>query len=189
MKHIDYHTHDPRVAPGSAIINLPLDTVLHPETFQPQAGALYSVGVHPWWTEMGTEQLLDGVEKLAQHPQIVAIGECGLDPLKGATIERQIEILKHQLLLAERVEKPVTLHLVRTFHLILPLYREICPKQRWVIHGFRGKPTLAQQLLDAGFDLSFGQRYNADSYRLTPDDRKHHETDSETPLNPSKEPF
>jgi TatD DNase family protein len=88
-----------------------------------------------------------------------------------------MEVLKYQLHLAERVQKPVTLHIVRTFHQILSLRREISPKQRWVIHGFRGKPQLAQQLLDAGFCLSYGSRYNVDSYRLTPDDRKYHETD------------
>lgn len=179
---LDYHTHNPHVAPGSAIVNLPLDTVLRPETFRPEAGALYSVGVHPWWTDQGAEALLVGVEQLAQHPQVVAIGECGVDALKGATIERQIEILKHQLLLAERIEKSVTLHVVRAFHHILSLRRDIRPRQRWVIHGFRGKPELALQLLNAGFDLSFGQRYNVESYRLTPDDRKHHETDSEAPF-------
>jgi TatD DNase family protein len=174
---LDYHTHNPHVAPGSAIVNLPLETVRQPETFQPQAGALYSVGVHPWWTDQDVEALLVGVEQLAQYPQVVVIGECGLDSLRGAQIEKQMEVLKYQLHLAERVQKPVTLHIVRTFHQILSLRREISPKQRWVIHGFRGKPQLAQQLLDAGFCLSYGSRYNVDSYRLTPDDRKYHETD------------
>lgn len=181
MTVFDYHTHNPLVTPGEAIVNLSQHLLLHPEEFQPQDKALYSVGVHPWWTEGDADLLLQNTAKLAHHPQIVAIGECGLDALRGAEMSRQIEILRHQLEMAERVEKPVTLHIVRAWHQIVKLRREIQPRQRWVIHGFRGKPTLARQLLDAGFDLSFGTRYNAESYNLTPEDRKHHETDAESP--------
>ena len=40
------------------------------------------------------------------------------------------------------------------------------PQQQWIIHGFRGKPQQAQQLLDNGFQLSFGEHFNADSLAL-----------------------
>ena len=33
----------------------------------------------------------------------------------------------------------------------------------WIIHGFRGKKQLAEQLLGAGLYLSFGVRYNPEA--------------------------
>lgn len=33
----------------------------------------------------------------------------------------------------------------------------------WIIHGFRGKKQLAEQLLDRGFYLSFGARYHPEA--------------------------
>ena len=72
----------------------------------------------------------------------------------------------------------MTLHIVRAFDVILQARKILRPLQVWTIHGFRGKPALAQQLLDAGFDLSFGTRYNEVSYDITPPERRHRETDA-----------
>ena len=44
--------------------------------------------------------------------------------------------------------------------------------------GVLRKPALAQQLLDAGFDLSFGTLYNEGAYDIAPPDRRHRETDA-----------
>ena len=43
---------------------------------------------------------------------------------------------------------------------------------------FAGGPALARQLLDAGFDLSFGLRYNKESFDITPTERRYRETDA-----------
>ena len=56
------------------------------------------------------------------------------------------------------------------------------PKQMWIIHGFRGKPQLAGQALNAGCALSFGEHFNSESVRLTPTDRLFIETDESTML-------
>lgn len=42
----------------------------------------------------------------------------------------------------------------------MELRKAFRPKQRWIIHGFRRKPELARQLVDAGFDISIGTKYN-----------------------------
>ena len=62
---------------------------------------------------------------------------------------------------------------------LLALRRRLRPQVRWTVHGFRGKPALALQLLQTGMDLSFGGRYCAESYALTPPDRRHRETDDD----------
>ena len=48
----------------------------------------------------------------------------------------------------------------------------------WIIHGFRGKEILAEQLLRAGFYLSIGERFNPDAVRAIPDSRLLLETDT-----------
>lgn len=178
---MDFHTHHLEAPAGQAIINLPQEWMEQPSLFRPRPGALYSAGIHPWWTidEQLTATLFNQLPALLAHPQVVALGECGMDLLRGAAPEVQEEWLVRQLLLAEHLHLPVTLHVVRAFDRMLRLHKQLQPTVKWTIHGFRGRPTLARQLLDAGFDLSFGQRRNEESYALTPPDRRHEETDED----------
>lgn len=201
---VDYHTHNPNIPPGTGIINLSRAVIQAPDTFQPVPGGLYSAGIHPWWTsDEHLEQEQRGVAQLAQHPQVVVIGECGLDTLRGGSLDRQLALLKWHIQLAAAVRKPLTLHCVRAFHLLLALSKELKAQAsqtaqaspisqisptiqplpvllpRMVIHGFRGGPALAAQLLSAGFELSFGPRHNPASFQQTPPHLRHQETDAE----------
>ena len=177
----DFHTHHLDAPAGRAIINLPQEWLLEPKDFVPRHGALYSAGIHPWWTEHDDEValMLAHLPTLLQHPQVVALGECGLDALRGAPLEHQEELFKAQIALAETYGKPVTLHAVRTYDRLLRLHKLLQPSTRWTIHGFRGKPALAHQLLTAGFDLSYGIRRNQEAYDLTPPERRYDETDDD----------
>ena len=47
----------------------------------------------------------------------------------------------------------------------------------WIVHGFRGNARVASQLLDAGFYLSYGERFNPEALAVTPADRLLAETD------------
>lgn len=175
----DFHTHN--LLADNAIINIPADWLLHPSHFSPREGAFYSAGIHPWWTvnEEATMQMLKNLPSLLAHPQVVALGECGIDRLKGTTEDEQRRIFVLQVAMAEKQRLPVTLHIVRAFDVLLRLHKLLHPTTQWTVHGFRGRPALAQQLLDAGIDLSYGFRYNAESWALTPPDRRHRETDEE----------
>ena len=177
---MDIHTHNLLAPAGEAIINLPLDAVRKPEDFLFREGALYSVGMHPWWTsEVGdVDALWENIKMLAHHPQVVAVGECGFDRLRG-DMEVQKLVFPWHVSLSESLGKPMILHCVRAFDILLASKKELRPRQRWTVHGFRGCPSLARQLLDAGFDLSFGKQYNDESFRLTPQDRRHVETDED----------
>lgn len=174
---IDFHTHDLAAEAGTAIVNLPREQLLRPATFRPAPNALYSAGVHPWWTDSDAAALLAGLEELLPHPSIVAVGECGFDRLRGGSLPLQQDVFERQIALAEKHSLPVTIHCVRAFDLLLKCARQLRPATRWTIHGFRGRPALARQLLDAGFDLSFGLRFNPESLRLTPPSRRKFETD------------
>lgn len=137
----------------------------------------FSVGVHPWDTGVCSPEDLARIDEQAARENVVAIGECGLDALRGAPLDVQERIFKHHIALSERLGKPLVIHAVRTLQRILELRKELHPRQRWIIHGFRGGKQLALSLLKTGIDLSFGLRYNPESYEATPPERRFHETD------------
>ena len=167
---LDVHTHN--LTATNAIISV------EPGDFKPVDGLFYSVGLHPWSArrEAHHEALLRSV---AMHPQVVAIGECGIDLVRSTLDEAgQIELTLLHARLAEELHKPLVLHCVRSFHIIARLLKEFCPTQPWIIHGFRGNATVARQLLRfKQVWLSFGERFNADALAATPQNRRLAETD------------
>lgn len=175
----DFHTHN--LQAQHAIINAPQVWLQTPSLFLPREGAYYSVGIHPWWTAEAAEvrSMLHNLSTLFQHPQVITLGECGLDALRGAPLDEQERIFCAQIELAEAYQLPVTLHIVRSFDRLLRLKKRLRPTTQWTVHGFRGKPALAQQLLRAGIDLSFGVNYNPESWNITPENRRWRETDED----------
>lgn len=197
----DFHTHRLDTPPGAGIVCLPQDALLHTDAWLSPAadspvqrlpraaeGALYAVGIHPWWVAQPDFDLarhLHAVERLAALPEVVQLGECGLDTVQGdgderaaAPLEAQIEVFRAIVGISESCGKPLTIHCVKTYDQLLRLKKQLRPRQQWTVHGFRGGPALARQLLDAGIDLSFGPRHNVQSYALTPPGRRHDETDA-----------
>jgi TatD DNase family protein len=69
---------------------------------------------------------------------------------------------------------------VKAYSEIMALKRELRPMQPWIIHGFRGKPELARQLLCADFYISLGERFNPAAAAVIPADRLLVETDDST---------
>ncbi len=173
---VDIHTHNLRALPP-AVISVEPDFDLDPSH-------LYSVGIHPWHSDLADALTLRLLDLKAQAPNVVAIGETGLDTLRGAPLDRQAQLLQHHIELSEQLGKPLVLHIVRAFNQIMALRRSISPSQPWIIHGFRGKPQLATQLLGSGFHISLGERFNPATAAIIPDDRLHFETDeSQLPID------
>ena len=167
---LDIHTHRPDIHPDAIV-----STDLY--TFSPEAGRYYSVGIHPWKSSCVTDDFPERLLEKLSHPQVVAVGETGIDRLRGADIERQTQILEQHILLSEKLQKPLILHVVKAFDIILRLHKQYNPQQRWIIHGFRNNASIAQQLLQHGIDLSFGEKYNAEALVTTPIDRLWVESD------------
>ncbi len=140
------------------------------------AEAWYSAGIHPW--DSDKEPDWNWLEKIVEDPRVVAVGEAGLDRLRGADLERQKKIFSSQALIAEKAGKPLIIHCVRCWAELLQLHALIKPKVKWIIHGFRGKAALAQQLLDAGMDISLGPNAPETLTQIIPPSRLHHETDT-----------
>lgn len=71
----------------------------------------YTVGVHPHCAKLVSETDFVNLEKAAQLPGAVAIGECGLDFNRNfSPQDTQVEVFKRQLALAVELQKPVYLH-------------------------------------------------------------------------------
>lgn len=176
----DFHTHDTQAPAGRAVVSMPREWLMEPRLFVPRKGVLYAAGIHPWWTDRAgeVERMFAALPALLQCPQVVAVGECGLDTLRGAPIEAQTAVFRRQIALAETFALPVTLHVVHAYDRLLRLHKELRPSTEWTVHGFRGRPALARQLLAAGMSLSFGTHYNAEAFALTPPERRRRETDA-----------
>lgn len=117
----------------------------------------FSVGLHPWYIPADYLSSIDIIRQYALHPQVLAIGEAGLDKLSKTDFELQMEIFKQQIEISEQSEKPLIIHSVKSFSEVLQLKKTFKPEQKWIIHGFRGNKTLAKQLTEAGLYLSFGK--------------------------------
>lgn len=133
------------------------------EPFMPLPDRRYAVGIHPWHADVDR---LPELVRRAHHPQVVMIGEAGLDRLAEAPMGMQIELFEEQVRLAEELRKPLVIHCVRAWGELLDVRKRLRPTEPWIVHGFRGKSPLAEQLLGAGLSLSFGRLHNADALKV-----------------------
>jgi TatD DNase family protein len=145
--------------------------------FSSDETGFYSLGFHPWHAdECSTERMTD-LTRWANDRRLVALGECGLDKNSRVPFGVQLHVFEQQIALSENIGKPLIIHCVGRFNELFELKSGLNPRQRWIIHGFRGKPELAGQALKAGCSLSFGEYFNPESVRVTPIDRLFVETD------------
>ena len=151
---INIHTH---IAIPEAnllqIINLDLNQTC------PEQG-YYSYGIHPWALDKADFQMDEALNKLKenlQQPQVLALGEAGLDKMHKASLERQIELFERQVELSEALQKPMILHDVRSHNEIIALRKKHKAKQPWILHGFSGTEQDIKQLIGQGIYLSVGE--------------------------------
>ncbi|PZU96556.1 MAG: hydrolase TatD [Pseudanabaena sp.] len=151
---IDFHTHRDRQALN--LINLQTVDV-KPQLQEQDLPNLCSLGLHPWFIEDDLWQAAWlTLEKLASCSQVVAIGECGLDRNVAVPMELQIAVFEKHIQLAESLRKPLVIHCVRAFELLIMLKKNHKSSIPWIIHGFHKKQAVFQQLLGHGFYFSFG---------------------------------
>lgn len=153
MLYIDFHTHHVTAAKDVIAVVDGRDTW----------------GIHPWRA--------DEVPSLPDISDKLAIGECGLDVLRGPSMEIQMQVFRQQIAWSEENGKPLIIHCVRALDHLLSLRRELRPEMPWMLHGFRGKPQQLRSLLAAGFYVSFGFCHNEESLRSCPLERLMLETD------------
>jgi TatD DNase family protein len=155
MDFLDIHTHKTATQPGVISIqslSLTNDVFLAMPKTKP-----ISVGLHPWFAKLDHLELqMKYLTVVANQPNVKQIGECGLDRLRGENLENQLIILKKQIELAEKLNKPLILHCVKCFSELITVKERLKVKVPMIIHGFNRNEVLGKQLLDKGFLLSFG---------------------------------
>lgn len=155
----DIHTHSISSAVYSIhSIRLQNDSPGSPELyFHKEALPFFSVGIHPWDVSDSIDPKLEHLLiQYASHPQCVAIGECGLDTLRGKAVA-QMPVMCRQIDLATQLNKPVILHLVRAWSEWFRILESYDHPPPLLVHGFRGSHLIAQQLIDRGIFISFGK--------------------------------
>lgn len=171
----DVHTHNETTSTSNSVRSFTLQEALSLNLSQCQQWI--SVGIHPWHMHAGQAFDMDVLEQICSHQQVIFIGECGLDKHSECELDIQTTVFKRHITISETLKKPLIIHCVGLFNELLTIKNEFKPSQPWIIHGFRGKPQLAQQLLKAGCFLSFGEKFNEESVKVTPIEKLLIETD------------
>lgn len=149
-----------------------------------EGGGLCSLGIHPWYvTPDGIEHELVQLEQYASQPNVVAIGECGLDKLTNTDWSLQEDAFHRQIRLANKLHKPLIIHCVRAYDEVLLLLKQEQVAVPVVFHGFNKNVQVAQRILAKGYYLSFGavllndQSSAIAAIQACPEDRFFLETD------------
>lgn len=128
-------------------------------------GVIYAaVGIHPNSTADFHPSMLDSLREMAvSHPQVVSIGEIGLDYYwDKSPKEKQFAAFEAQLALASRVRLPVIIHNREASDDVMAILEKWAAdlpdslKDRpGVLHSFSAPAAIAKRALDAGFYLGF----------------------------------
>lgn len=127
-KYIDIHTHNPR------------EDVLSPTM----------AGIHPWQA--------DREWQLPDFAHCDIIGETGLDYACKVDKEAQRRLFIEHIKGAEKVQKPIVLHVVRAIEDVLEILKSHKGLRGVVFHGFVGSWQQAIRCIERGYYLSFGVR-------------------------------
>ncbi|MBE8724805.1 TatD family hydrolase [Flavobacterium hungaricum] len=178
MKYFNFHTHQFTNQPDVLeLVNQ------YPKDFD-ETIPFYSIGIHPWYIdENRLDEDLKIMEEKLQTQNCLAIGECGLDKRIEMPLDLQISVFEQQLVLAEKYKKPVVIHCVAAFQEVIAIKKNKKISVPMIIHGFSKNWQVAEQLLTAGFYLSFGKYLlkNPDLktvFQNVPNDRFFLETDT-----------
>jgi len=182
QQYIDLHTHIAWNYPYIFSIRS-LVKPLEIESFQPSAAAV-SIGLHPWYIEPGKEhKLIELVRDASLNPNVMAIGECGIDLKIETQYRLQEKVFLKQAAIAEELKKPLVIHCVKAYQQLTNLLKQQKPKVPWIFHGFNNNEQVAMELINHGAYLSVGADLLKDnskirkSFPLLPPDHLFLETD------------
>lgn len=118
-------------------------------------GRLFATaGVHPHHASELSAQRLSELEELARQPQVVAVGECGLDYYRNfSPPETQRAAFHRQLDLAARVGKPLFLHQRDAHADFSAILREHAAHWHGVAHCFTGTASALCDYLQLGLAI------------------------------------
>ena len=151
---INIHTHEVKTgADLIQIVNLDMNQPC------PKQG-YYSYGIHPWALDKVDFQMEEAfalLEERLKSPNVLVLGEAGLDKMHKESFEQQIAVFERQIDLSEALQKPMILHDVKSHNEILAMRKKHKAQQPWILHGFSGMEQDIRQLTGQGLYLSVGE--------------------------------
>ena len=150
------------------------------------AGVHAAVGIHPNDADGATPDALAELSELALAPEVVAIGEAGLDRHWDRTSpEVQEAAFRAQISLARATGRALVVHCREAWDDCLAVLADEGAPERVVLHCFSGDPAVTERCVAAGYHVSFAGNVtfaNAGLLRasaaLVPDELLLTETDS-----------
>ena len=122
----------------------------------------FALGIHPHFLADFEDNHLVQLKELLinslkqSNNRCVALGEIGLDKLIDTELATQERVFLAQLAIAECLNLPVILHVVKTQSRVLQLLKETKFSHGGVYHAFSGSEEIANEFIKLGFKLGIG---------------------------------
>lgn len=114
-------------------------------------------GIHPWFADSAVNGWEERLKLVLGRFPYAGVGECGLD--KGdkhkESLNKQINIFRKQLEIAVSLNRPVSIHCVHAWLELFDILGSFKGMLHGVIHSFNGSAETMEQLVNAGFYISF----------------------------------
>ena len=115
-----------------------------------------TVGLHPHDAKLRSDQMMARLEDLATSPQVVGVGEAGLDyHYDNSPRAQQRDVFAEHIELAKRVDKALVVHSREAWDDTFAILTVDGAPRRVVFHCFSGGPAEAERALALGAVLSF----------------------------------
>lgn len=150
---IDIHTHNTPNDASSFI----LKNIILPNQKIPEIGH-YSAGWHPWFIAHHTlTEIEDCLIKELERPQVIAIGECGIDRVVRTPLDVQQKVFEIHLRFALEYNKPIIVHAVRSYSDLHSIFKNMNFQLPVILHDYRGNSQQTSELLKFNTFFSFGE--------------------------------
>jgi len=167
--HLDFHQYDAdreeviaraREANVTRIITIGIDRQTSEkaiEIAENHHNIYAAIGIHPHDANEATDEDIEVLKELIQHPKVVAIGEVGLDFYRNISPpDVQRRLFRMFLDWSSEYGKPLIIHTREAEDEILTILKERS-KSGWrgVFHCFPGDQKMAETVIEMGFLVSF----------------------------------
>ncbi len=128
------------------------------ETVRKIPSALAAPGIHPMVASAWDRSVCEKLRLLLKEPDVVALGEVGLDGLlPDVPLPVQEKAFREQVCLAVEAEIPLLIHCRKAFSSLLSILKqEQAHRVGGIFHGFSGSLEVAREAIRLNFAIAFG---------------------------------
>lgn len=163
--YLDFHCHSVKPRDDKFVIQ---SLFLHEEQeFLEQENLKYTIGLHPWYADkLTSKETITQLEKVILEKKIIAVGEAGLDKIRGADWNTQEDIFRLHIDIAAKHKLPLIIHSVRTHNDVIKIRKDSKTNNPWVIHLFSGSQQIAEDFIRHNCYISIGHHILDEKSRI-----------------------